>query len=68
MTYDQVVKQIDRLNLDQKILLVEAIWDQIAESPEQVPVPDFHKRILKDRVNDSDGDAWSDLRKDHGLR
>ena len=68
MTYDQVVKEIDRLNIDQKILLVEAIWDQIAADPEQIPVPKHHQQILKDRVNDTDGTTWSDLRKDYGLR
>ena len=68
MTYDQVVKEIDRLNIDQKILLVEAIWDQIAAEPESVPVPDFHKAILEKRVAEDGGTSWSSLRKDYGLR
>ncbi len=44
---DALIKELSRLNKNEKILLVEALWDSIASDPEQVDVPEHHKSIYR---------------------
>ena len=46
------------LPLDERIRLVEDIWDSIAEDQTKLPVPDSHKRELDARLKafELDGD------------
>ena len=37
---DTLIKELSRLNKNEKIILVEALWDSIASDPEQVDVPE----------------------------
>lgn len=57
--------EINRLSSAEKILLVEEIWDQVAESTESVPVPEWHRaeldRRLADDANDP-GRPWDEIR------
>ncbi|WP_317623094.1 addiction module protein [Thiohalomonas denitrificans] len=39
-----------RIPLDQRIQLVEDLWDSIAELPEAVAVPEWHKDELEKRL------------------
>lgn len=75
MSYDDIVSEVSTLSIDQKLILVAAIWDQISESPEKIPVPTFHENILKERSSTFDPEQngtecrpWSDIRKEYGLR
>lgn len=40
------------LNLSEKLLLVENIWDAIAVSNSEIPMPDRQKRGLKKRYEE----------------
>jgi len=48
--------------------LVEDIWDSIAEIPEAVKIPVWHKRELEKRLeayhaNPDEGSPWSEVKK-----
>ena len=40
----------DDLSVEEKLDYVQSLWDRIVAHPEEVPVPDWHQRILKDRL------------------
>ena len=60
--------EIAELPIQQRIQLVEDIWDSIAEMPEVVKIPEWHKRELEKRLeayhaNPNEGSPWQDVRK-----
>ncbi len=57
----------DDLSVGEQIDYVQALWERIAASPEKVPVPEWHLRILKDReqayrANPASGRPWEEVR------
>jgi putative addiction module component (TIGR02574 family) len=51
------------LSVDEKIDYLQSLWDRIAATPETVPVPDWHRDILDERLKDlqdnpAAGDNW----------
>ena len=57
----------DDLSVDEKIAYVQSLWDRIAATPEQVPVPEWHREILGERVKDYEanpdgGTTWDVVR------
>ena len=59
----------DALSPNEQIEYVQALWDRIAATPEQVPVPDWHVKILRERAAklESSADAgrnWEEVRED----
>lgn len=64
---DTLIKELSRLSKNEKIILVEALWDSIASDPEQVSFPDHHKSILEERLQTLDedtanGKSWDEVR------
>jgi putative addiction module component (TIGR02574 family) len=64
---DSLIKELSQLNKNEKIILVEALWDSIASDPEQVDVPEHHKSILEERLQTLDkdtvnGKSWGEIR------
>lgn len=49
MRTDQLKLEINKLGLSEKLLLVEDIWDSIADSNAQIPMPDWQKQELDKR-------------------
>jgi len=49
MEHDNLLQEIDRLTIPEKILLVEDIWDSIARSNAELPLPEWQKRELERR-------------------
>lgn len=41
---------INRLGVDERLALIEELWDSLVSDPEQVPVPDEHKALLEERL------------------
>jgi putative addiction module component (TIGR02574 family) len=37
----------------ERLQLVEDLWESLAQSPGAVPVPDWHREILDDRLADA---------------
>jgi len=57
----------DDLPVDEQLDYVEALWDRIVASPDDVAVPEWHRQILRERLAEyrSDGDAarpWPEIR------
>jgi putative addiction module component (TIGR02574 family) len=50
----------DALSVDEQIDYVQSLWDHIAARPEDVPVPDWHREVLAERL------AANETRKDQG--
>jgi putative addiction module component (TIGR02574 family) len=53
----------DELSVDEKIDYLQSLWDWIAATPESIPVPDWHREILDERLKDLEadlgaGDSW----------
>lgn len=40
----------DELPLEDQIEYVQDLWDKITSRPEEVPVPDWHVEIIKERL------------------
>ena len=53
----------DDLSVDEKIDYVQSLWDRIAATPETIPVPEWHREILDERLKDLEanpnaGESW----------
>ena len=40
----------ESLSVDEKIEYVQALWDGILESGDEVPVPDWHREVIAERL------------------
>lgn len=52
----------------ERLEIAEAIWDSLAGVPDAIPVPDWHKTILQDRLaedlaDDTPPQGWDDARR-----
>ncbi|MFQ5658499.1 MAG: addiction module protein, partial [Candidatus Methylomirabilales bacterium] len=57
----------DNLPVEDRINYVQDLWDHIAAKPDQVPVPDWHRQVINERLAayEADSDpqrAWEDVR------
>jgi putative addiction module component (TIGR02574 family) len=58
---------IDQLSVDDRMLLLEEIWDSIAADPEVVPITDEQKADLQARLdayadNPKAGSPWEEVK------
>jgi putative addiction module component (TIGR02574 family) len=58
----------DELSVDEKIDYLQSLWDRIAATPETVPVPDWHREIIDERLKDlatdpNAGDSWDTVQE-----
>jgi putative addiction module component (TIGR02574 family) len=63
-----LIDELSQLNKNEKLLLVEALWDSIAADPDQFFVPDHHKSILEKRLKTLEqdkekGSTWKEVRR-----
>ena len=59
----------DDLTPDDQIDYVQSLWDRIAAKPDQVPVPDWHRQVIRQRIADqkaspSEGRPWEEVREE----
>ena len=59
----------DALTVEEQFDYVQSLWDHIAAHPEQVPVPDWHRQVLEERLaayqaNPNEGRAWEDFEEE----
>lgn len=64
----KVPREFDDAPREQRIAFVQELWDRIADSPECVPVPSEHRRILDERLaefraNPQAGRPWTEVRE-----
>ena len=59
----------EALSLKEQIDYVQSLWDHIAAQPEKIPVPDWHRQILAERVanydsSPDDGKMWEQFEEE----
>lgn len=59
--------EIGRLTPAEKLKLVEELWDDIAASEDQLPIPEWHRQVLAEdqtryHTNPTEGSPWSDVK------
>ena len=57
---------IKNLGVDERLDLIEEIWDSLGGDPGQIPVPDSHKTVLDERLDgiaagDDAGIPWDEV-------
>ncbi len=52
MQTEKIIHEIKQLDLSEKILLVEDIWDSIASSNAELPMPEWQKNELDSRYKE----------------
>ena len=48
----EIVKEIEKLGLSDKLILVEDIWDSIARQNAELPMPEWQKAELDKRYSE----------------
>jgi len=66
------IQDLKNLSLPEKILLVEQLWDSIAEDASKDPLPQWKKELLEKRLSDhretrSIGTTWEELKVKYNL-
>jgi len=61
MTPDTLRDEILRLPPEDRFELLSEVWDSIAADPDSVPVPEWHRTVLRERLAESDPEhvTWS---------
>ena len=59
----------EALSVEEQIDYVQSLWDHIAARPKEIPVPDWHRQILAERLaaydaNPIEGKTWDEFEKD----
>jgi putative addiction module component (TIGR02574 family) len=52
MRPEKIKQEINNLNLAEKLLLIEDVWDSIAQSNSDIPMPEWQKRELDRRYKE----------------
>ena len=57
----------DQLTVEEQIDYVQLLWERITATPDQVPVPDWHREVLDERLKDLEvnpeaGESWDVVR------
>lgn len=68
MKPEQIKVEVERLDLSEKLMLVEDIWDSIAESNSKLPMPAWQKKELDKRYDayqrgELNLHSWEDINK-----
>lgn len=64
MSAHPILEEILRLPPDQWLRLAEDIWESLAASPTGVPMPEWHREVLDERLADPReevGRTWDDV-------
>ena len=66
-TVSKIPKEFKALSSNGRIEYVQGLWDFIAETPDQVPIPNSHKKVLDQRLAAYEAEPnlaepWSQIR------
>jgi putative addiction module component (TIGR02574 family) len=50
MITESLKKELFRLPVQEKRVLIEMLWDSIHDSETEIPIPSHHERILRERM------------------
>jgi putative addiction module component (TIGR02574 family) len=59
----------EKLSPEEKLEYVQALWDRVSEHPEDVPVPEWHRKVVAERLavlrrGEISSRPWSEVRED----
>lgn len=59
--------EIDTLNVEERLELIETLWESLIVDPSNVPITDAQRQMLDERLDeieagDDDGATWEDVR------
>jgi putative addiction module component (TIGR02574 family) len=59
----------DELSAEEKLDYIQALWDRFAARPEEVPIPDWQRRILRERLaahrrGEGETRPWTEVREE----
>jgi len=62
------IADIKAMTVEQRLDLIEQVWDTLVETPDAIPVPDWHKDALEKRLqafeeNPEAGASWDEVEK-----
>lgn len=70
-----VLEQAMHLSIEEKLDLISALWDSMAEHPESIPVPEWQlkeleRRIESQRKDPRPGQTWNEVKREirHGKK
>jgi putative addiction module component (TIGR02574 family) len=52
MNTDTIFSEIQKLSTAQKILLLEQAWDDVSRSADEIPIPEWQKKALDERLEE----------------
>jgi putative addiction module component (TIGR02574 family) len=52
MRPEEIKREISKLNLSEKLLLIEDIWDSIAQGNSELPLPEWQRQELDKRYKE----------------
>ena len=63
----QIIQEILKLSVPERILMVEAIWDSIVDKDEKIELSEDTKKLIDERIrshreNPEDGSTWTDVK------
>ena len=50
----EAVLPLDQMSIEEKLRALEKIWDALTKDEDQLPVPDWHKKVLDQRQQQID--------------
>jgi putative addiction module component (TIGR02574 family) len=59
--------EIDKLNTEERLALIELLWESLVVDPSNIPVTDAQKRMLDERLDeieagDDAGAPWDEVK------
>ncbi len=59
--------KIDKLNVEERLELIESLWESLVVDPSNIPVTDAQKKMLDERLDEIDagedaGIPWESLK------
>ena len=62
------IPQIEKLNSEEKLLLISELWEDLSRSPEQIPVSketikELDRRLEEFEQNPAQGKSWEEVKK-----
>ncbi|MBI3278530.1 MAG: addiction module protein [Acidobacteria bacterium] len=60
---------LDQLWADEKLEYIQALWNHFSAHPEEVPVPDWHRQVVAERLaahrrGEMTSRPWTDIREE----
>jgi putative addiction module component (TIGR02574 family) len=69
MTDQSRIDDLLALPADRRLAIIEALWNSLAADPASVPIPQWHRNLLAERLaaDDTDtslGQSWDEVRRE----